>query len=194
MHGQARTMFALVALFLGFLWGPPCHAQRTQPPAEGAPFPDIRIPAPSSEESRGYLGLKGKEAFKVGQIDAEMVIVEVFSMYCPHCQREAPSVNSLYRIIDGRPDLKGKIKIMGIGAGNTGFEVDLFSKKYGILFPLIPDPDLNLHRVLGEVRTPYFIAVKLGKDGQQKVLYSQAGSPGEPDKFLESLLKAAKGK
>jgi hypothetical protein len=46
--------------------------------------------------------------------------------------------------------------------------------------------------LLGEVRTPYFIAVKLTRDGQQKVLYSKPGSPGDPGKFLELLLQASK--
>jgi peroxiredoxin len=194
MHKQARTMLALVACLVGILWGSSCLAQKVGPPDEGANFPDIGIPVPASAEAQSYLGLNATGTFKVSQVKAEMVIFEIFSMYCPHCQREAPSVNELYRLIDSRADLKGKIKIVGIGAGNSSFEIDLFKKKYNIAFPLVPDPDFSLHRALGEVRTPYFIAVKISADGRQKVVYSKVGSPGDPGPFLESLVKMAKGK
>lgn len=192
MSNRVRIMFAVATLLVGILARSPAEAQRSVPPAEGGVFPDITLLAPSGQEARKYLGLKGGEPFKVGQIKAEMVIFEVFSMYCPHCQREAPNVNELYGIIEGSPDLKGKIKLVGLGAGNSSFEVDLFSKKYNIPFPLIPDADLSLHRTLGEVRTPYFIAVKLYGDGRTKVIYSKVGSPGEPKPFLDLLLQRAK--
>ncbi len=192
MSKSVRVWSAVAATLLGILIGSSSNAQRVNPPSEGGSFPDIMIPAPSSAEAQKYLGLKAKEKFKVSEIKAELVIFEVFSMYCPHCQREAPSVNELYRLIDGRPDLKGKIKVVGLGAGNNSFEVELFSKKYDIPFPLIPDVDLALHRALGEVRTPYFIAVKLGRGGQSKVIYSKVGSPGDPSQFLDLLLQRSK--
>jgi peroxiredoxin len=194
MSRQIRAMLTLVAFLVGILWGPSCFAQKVEPPPEGGSFPDIRIPVPSNAEYQKYLGLKAKGTFTVSQVKAEIVIFEVFSMYCPYCQREAPSVNDLYRIIDSRPDLKGKIKLVGIGAGNSSFEVDLFSKKYEVPFPLIPDPEFSLHRALGEVRTPFFIAVKVNSGGQQKVIYSKAGSLGDPGQFLEVLLQTARSK
>lgn len=187
--GALRFSGILMALLLT---GAAAFAQKAGPPPEGDRFPDIQIPAPSSGEELKYLGLKGRESFKVSQVKAELVIFEILSMYCPHCQREAPLVNELYSLIDRREDARGKVKLIGIGAGNTSFEVDLFRKKYSIPFPVIPDPDLRLHRLLGEVRTPYFIVVKLSRDGQQKVLYSRAGSPGEPGNFLDLVLRMSK--
>lgn len=186
-----RTMVALAALLTGIAWGASCQAQKAAPPVEGGSFPDVRMSVPSRPEARKYLGVNAKGTFRFSQMKAEVVIVEVFSMYCPYCQREAPSVNELYRIIDSRPDLRDRIKMVGIGAGNSSFEVDLFTEKYKVPFPLLPDPDFTVHRALGEVRTPYFIAVKLSKDGQRKVLYSKPGSPGEPAQFLESLIQLA---
>ncbi len=193
MSKRMRAFRGFGMLTVVLLCGAAASAQTISPPPEGTRFPGLRIPAPLSGEHLKYLGLKGRGDFEISQVKAELVVIQVLSMYCPHCQREAPLVNELYALIDARPDVKGKIKLLGIGAGNTSFEVDLFRKKYNIPFPVIPDPDLKLHRLLGEVRTPYFIAVKLTRDGQQRVVYSRAGSPGEPAQFLDSLLRMNQG-
>ncbi|HUH65156.1 MAG TPA: hypothetical protein VLZ07_01875 [Syntrophales bacterium] len=59
-------------------------------------------------------------------------------MYCPYCQREAPNVNDLFARIERDPALKGKIKIIGIGTGNTSCEVHVFKKQYNVPFSRLP--------------------------------------------------------
>jgi len=162
------------------------------PPAEGAVLPDIKLPAIEKSEDIQYLGIKGDAPFKIPQVQAEVVIVEIFSMYCPYCQREAPLLNELYRLIAARPDLKDKIKILGIGAGNHPYEVNLFRTKYQVLFPIFPDGDYSLHTALGQVRTPYFIGIRINPDGSHKVIYSKVGSIGNAQDFIELLLKRSK--
>lgn len=159
------------------------------PPAEGGTLPVIKLPVPKSPEERSYLGLKGEGSFTIPQIKARVVIVEIFSMYCPYCQNEAPRVNELYNSIEKNPDLKGKIKIIGIGAGNTPFEVDVFRKNYNITFPLFSDADFSIHKVCGEVRTPYFIGVKINENGTHEVIYSRLGGFQDANQFLELILK-----
>ena len=127
--------------------------------------------------------------FKIPEIKATVVIVKIFSMYCPYCQRDAPNVNSLFNMIENNSGLKGKIKIVGIGAGNSSFEIDIFRKKYNVLFPLFPDNDFVVHKRIGEVRTPYFIALKINRDGSHKVIYSKLGGIEKADQFLELMLK-----
>jgi len=161
------------------------------PPAVGGMLPDIKLSMPRDSAEKSYLGLGffGFGSFKIPEIKASLVIVEIFSMYCPYCQREAPNVNQLYDKIEQNPALKGKIKIIGIGAGNTSYEVGTFKKKYNVPFPLFADGDYVIHKTVGEVRTPYFIGVKINPDGSHQVIYSKLGGFEGVDQFLEMMIK-----
>lgn len=161
-----------------------------QPPQEGELFPKLKFPVPSLPEHVAYLGLGSKKSatFGLDKVKARVVILEIFSMYCPYCQSEAPAVNKLYETIAQR-GLADKVKVIGIGAGNSSYEVELFRKKYNVKFPLLPDNDLVLHQALGNVRTPYFIVLALSSDGTQRVLYSKVGTIGDPGQFLDLVVQ-----
>lgn len=159
------------------------------PPEKGGVLPEIKIPVPVNATDRSYLGLESGGFFKIPQIKAKVVIIEIFSMYCPHCQREAPEINRLYNIIEDNPNLKDKIKLIGIGAGNSSFEVEVFKKKYNVPFPLFPDEDFYIHKCIGEVRTPYFLGVKINDDGTHQVFYSKLGEFKGAEPFLDLMLQ-----
>jgi thiol-disulfide isomerase/thioredoxin len=162
------------------------------PPQLGGQLPEIKFPMPSDRTDKGYLGLSGwGGTFRIPDIKGRVVILEILSMYCPFCQKEAPMVNNLYEAIDNDPQLKGKVKILGIGAGNSIYEVEVFRKKYGIPFPVVPDPDYAAYNLYGEVRTPYFIAVKINDNGTHEVIYSKLGGVGDIPAFLATLKKPA---
>jgi thiol-disulfide isomerase/thioredoxin len=188
MEEMKKLFLLLIAFIVSFAFFSaldlPLYAAK-EPPAEGGTLPVIKLPIPKSPEAKNYLGLKGEGSFTIPQIKAKVVLIEIFSMYCPYCQNEAPRVNELYNAIENNPDLKGKIKIIGIGAGNTPMEVDVFRKKFQIAFPLFPDVDYSIHKVCGEVRTPYFIGIKVNEDGSDEVIYSRLGALQEINQFLE---------
>lgn len=160
------------------------------PPAVGGVLPDFTLTAPKGSGEKSYLGLSwfgGK--FSVPKIKADVVIIEIFSMYCPYCQAEAPKVNVLYERIESDPALKGKIKLIGIGVGNSSYEVNVFKERYNVTFPLFPDGDFTIHKLMGEVRTPYFIGVRINKNGSHQVFFSKLGAFESVEQFLSQMIK-----
>ena len=53
----------------------------TQPPPVDGVLPEIVLPAPDKPQHLTYLGIEGKQTFTIPEIDAPVVIVEIFSMY-----------------------------------------------------------------------------------------------------------------
>jgi hypothetical protein len=54
---------------------------KVKPPAEGGVLPEIFLNAPENTELQQYLGVAGGKTFTIPEIKAEVVIVEIFSMY-----------------------------------------------------------------------------------------------------------------
>ena len=83
------------------------------PPPEGGVLPDFTLATPRDSGERDYLKLSFiSQSFRIPELETQVAIIEIFSMYCPYCQAEAPNVNRLYDIIEGNPRFKGKIKII----------------------------------------------------------------------------------
>jgi thiol-disulfide isomerase/thioredoxin len=181
-------LFIIVIFFTGFI---SYTLAATVSPSKGDVLPKINLPIPKSPDENKYLGLSGVGTFRIPQIKAKIVIVEVFSMYCPYCQKDAPRINEMYQTVENNPGLKNRIKIIGIGAGNSAFEVEVFKKTYSVPFPLFADKDFSIHKLLGEVRTPYFVAIKINEDGTHQVVHSQLGDFQGAEPFLELIMKAS---
>jgi hypothetical protein len=72
---------SLIALGVCFVLSIGAVGAQTQPPPEGGLLPDIVLAAPKSSEHQDYLGISGKDTFKIPEIKAKVVIIEIFSMY-----------------------------------------------------------------------------------------------------------------
>lgn len=153
----------------------------------GAALPPIRLQAPADAAQRGYLGLAPKSDFTIDQIQAEVVIVQIFSMYCPICQREASKVNQLFSAVERNAELRRRVKIIGIGAGNSPYEVDFFRKSFQVPFPIFADADFDIHKQLGEVRTPYFIGLRLAAGKPPLIKLTHAGPFESAERFLTEI-------
>jgi thiol-disulfide isomerase/thioredoxin len=184
--GVPLAIIALLFSTLAFL-----ALAANKPPEKGGGLPVINLPIPLNPDEKNYLGLTGSGLFKIPQIKAKAVIVEIFSMYCPYCQKDAPGVNELYRLIENNSAIKNKVKLIGIGAGNSPYEVEVYKKTFDVPFPLFPDKDFVIHQACGEVRTPYYMVVKMNEDGTHEIVHSQLGDYPGAEKFLELVLNVS---
>ncbi len=182
-EGTKILIAAVLAVFIGIRAGGSGNASE-KTPLKGERFPDIRLAVPEKEAEKSYLGLSGKGTFALSDVKADVLIIEIFSMYCPYCQKEAPLVNQLFETIGKAEDVKNRIKVIGIGAGNTPFEVDVFRTQYAVPFPLFDDQSYDVYKRIGEVRTPYFFVLKLHPDRSNTIVYSKVGTIGDPAQFL----------
>jgi thiol-disulfide isomerase/thioredoxin len=186
---RKKTLSSLVSILI-FLIIPALGSAQGSGLKVGTVLPDLELLKSKDSADHVYLGLSsGGNTYKINQIKSKVVIIEIFSMYCPYCQAEAPNINRLNQLIENNPAYKDKIKIIGIGAGNTPFEVGTFKRKYTIAFPLIPDEDFKLYKLLGETRTPYFIVVKLNGGNEPQVIYSKLGAIPNIHLFLSEIAK-----
>jgi hypothetical protein len=56
-------------------------AANSQAPSVGGQLPEIELAAPQETELQLYLGVDGKQTFAIPEIKAEVVLIEIFSMY-----------------------------------------------------------------------------------------------------------------
>jgi thiol-disulfide isomerase/thioredoxin len=191
------VFFLLVALLLGgrlmrgFLpAGFSRHSAR--PSAERLSMPALELPVPESASDRSYLGITGTGAFKTTGIDARVLIIEFFDFYCPHCQATAPKMNEVYDDIEGRADLRGRIKIIGIGVGDTPFEVSSFKEKFHVPFPLFADKGRSITKGIVIPGTPMFFAVKTNSSGSHERFFLWTGEVEDASRFLSGIVKGAR--
>lgn len=148
----------------------------------------IKFDRPQGAEAARYLHLGGSEQFSLRQVKADVLVVEVFSMYCPICQSEAPNVNRLHQLVEGNPALKGKVKLVGVGIGNTPYEVEVFRGKFEVPFPLVADPDSQVQKSSGQLlRTPTFIVLQKRDSSAFGVAKVHVGKIENVEEFLRSI-------
>jgi thiol-disulfide isomerase/thioredoxin len=184
MKGQTICLFIIVMLLSMVEQG---HSAES---FDGSIMPELTLITPESEQHRGYLGLTTKpgETFKINEIEADLLIIELFSMYCPFCQKEAPLVNDLYRKITENETNGLSVKIIGLGASNSQFEVEHFGQTYAVDFPLFPDKDMSIYRALGGTGTPGFVAYKIKGMAAPVNVLRNAGGFYSADGFLKDLI------
>ena len=158
------------------------------------PLPEVILELPESQEHREYLGINGVpgEEFQLTDIATDILLIELFSMYCPYCQAEAPLINEFYELASAREKEDGlRIRVIGLGASNTQFEVEFFQDKYGVQFPVFPDEDLSLYKKFKGEGTPGFIGIVYQENGPPQIILRQSGGFETADEFLNRLVVQA---
>ncbi len=196
MRLSLSTLFVALVLLLGatpVLAGGATLQGSGPKPAPGSPLVDFTLPAAANTENAAYLGVPEGTPFTLSSIQADALLIEIFSMYCPYCQKEAPVVNELFDKLRAS-DMKDRLKMIGLGTGNSEFEVNKFREKFSVEMPLFPDGDYAIYNSIGTVGTPFFILATVNREsGALEIAAVQEGLLDDPEAFFKSMLDTVRG-
>ena len=184
IHIIPLIIFGVILLFTG----PASGDVPKNLPGYGALIPPFSIPAPPKQADKSYLMLDSESRFKPANLKVKLLLIEVFNFYCASCQFMMPYMNELYTKIEQDPELKGQVKMIGIGAGNDHWDIELEEDSYK--FPIVPDKDYKFHNLVGQPATPFLIFAKPYTQGRLLVVNSYLGRLEDSDKLL-SMTRAA---
>lgn len=151
--------------------------------ADGKELPKFKITVRSSTQERQYLGLKEDlETFSISNVPAKIILLELFSVNCPHCQMQAPKLNNVYKFVQYNNEISGDIKFIGIGVGCDYNDLEKWKASMRIPFPLFPDENYIVWQQLGKPGIPCTLLI----NEKGKVLTSHFGvTEDEEDLFRQ---------
>jgi hypothetical protein len=181
LHAGIGVFFVLLFVFPASLF---CASPKTPTavPRTGDRFPRLSFYNNLTPKERNYFGIGGKKIFFLDEIKTQLILIEYLSTTCMHCISSIPIFNETYQTIEQDPNLKGKIKVIGIGVGNTPMEVEAFKKNYGIPHPILTDTEFKAHKAVGEPRVPFIVVARKDRLGRWIVDTAEVGLVG----FMES--------
>jgi len=193
MKQQHSIVIALTALL--FLL--PAAASRARIIEPGDTLPRLSFTQPLAAEEMNYLRLpdEGRGADKpvavvLNDLDAELLVVEFMNCYCPSCQAQAPLMNAACRAIEGLPDFRQKVRIIGVAAGNSFEELTAFKKEQAIPFPLLQDPDFIAYDAIGTPDGTPFTLLARRVNGRFIVLSTHLGRIGSAEELANDIQSA----
>jgi peroxiredoxin len=141
------------------------------------------FPPPDSAQTQTYLGLDAMKQFKVSDIRAKIVVIELMSARCQHCQANAPVMNDIYKTIRADSGL-ADVKVIAIAIADDKTSVETFKKRFETPFPILLDENREIMRSLSVKATPTTIVVSTE---DAKVLFTQAGVIPDADAFVKQV-------
>ncbi len=163
-----------ILFFFGFLSLPVLGDETIEVPAcisEGKILPKITLLAPCSAQEKQYLGLNKLETFTLSQIQSKLIVLEVFSVYCPHCRKQAPKLNKIYKLVQDDSLLSNNVKMIGIASGAKQDNVDKWKAALHVPYPIFSDKEAIIWNKFGKPGIPCTMLV----DGKGKVLAIHLG-------------------
>lgn len=98
-------------------------------------------------------------------------------------------MNDFYQLVQSR-GFSGRVRVLGIGVGDTPKEVTVFKEKFGLPFPVFPDRSGSFSRQFGKIKVPNVIVLKR-RLGHFEVVYQESSLPDNPGQFLAKVLSYA---
>jgi peroxiredoxin len=147
------------------------------------PHLKFTFPPPDSAQTQEYLGLDAMKRFKVSDIKAKIVVIEVMNSLCQACQANSPIMNEVYKTIQADSGLTD-VKVIAIAIADDKTRVETFKKQFETPFPILIDENSEIMRALSLKATPTAIVVWT-KDA--KVLFTEPGVIPDADAFVKEV-------
>lgn len=183
--GRRIWVLGLVVIIVGWHGMGVCGS--TAAPQKGSRMPSLSLDAPTSQKDCDYLGIAAGNPFQLADVNSDLILMEIISVYCPQCHKQRPHINRLYHRIQKDAALAKKVKFLGIAAGAAPLEAAYLIKESRIPYPIIIDTSFAVHKQLGEPRTPYNIVTT--RDGN--VLWAHLGIIEDMNAFYATLKSLA---
>jgi peroxiredoxin len=105
-----------------------------------------------SVEDREQLGLSPEaEFFTLEEVERSPLVLILFDLYCPVCQKSAANLKLLgTRIAEHSPETA----VLGVGTRDTPYEAALFARKFHLGFPVTNDREQHLAEQFETEKTP----------------------------------------
>jgi hypothetical protein len=147
-----RISLSLAAACL--LW--PFRPAGSQEVQVGAPFPPMVFEDLVSADGYESLGLRSRSGpIELGDIEADLLVLEFFNTFCLTCWRQAPQLQSFSELL-APGDLAGKVRILSVGSGNRPKELLDFRREFKLSYAISPDPFFDRFNLLGnDAGAPY---------------------------------------
>jgi thiol-disulfide isomerase/thioredoxin len=154
-------------------------ANISQPPPQlGDRLPKISFPASLSPEEYKYLGLGQRKNFSLDDIKTKLILIDFIGINCHFCIQSMPTMNEIYKAVEKDQNLRANVKMLAVAAGGTPTEIDYFRKSFGVLFPILADPEYEAHESVGEPRVPFLIFARKDRQGKWVVVNTKVGLMG----------------
>ena len=144
---------------------------------------ELALPPPDSVQTQTYLGLAAMTPFKVSDIKAKIVVIELMSARCPHCQANATTMNNIYKTIQADSGL-ADVKVIAIAIADDKPGVETFKKQFKTPFPILLDENREIISSMGVRTTPNTMVVSTD---DAKVLFTHAGEIEDADAFVKQV-------
>jgi hypothetical protein len=161
----------------------PLEATEKSLPLVGSVLPRFQMETPSDEADKKYLGIGKAGKFTLQQVQGQLLLVEIIGVYCPQCHKQAPGFNRLFLRIQKDPRLGPRVRMLAIAAGGSAKELGYVKQEFPIPFPIIKDAQYDIHKVLGEPRTPFTLLI----DRKGKVLFTHLGIIEDMESFFDKI-------
>jgi thiol-disulfide isomerase/thioredoxin len=183
-----KVLVLTCSLALLFIFGAVSLAGAEEEPKVGQMVPNVQFEPTITPQGSTYLGLAKQGPFSLKDIKSPYVLVEQFNTLCPHCMAQAPVMNKLYEMVQQDPQLKGKLKFMGVAQGNSVTQVQMWKSYNKVPFPLAADPNSYFGKALNF--TPYPVTVVMNK--AHKILYVHIGTFDDAGEVLQKIKAVVK--